>query len=87
METVSAKREIVLASQVEAKVNGLWITTKAGKYFIPWEECSSKLAQATELQRTFMETTPSGYGIHWPLLDEDLAVGPLVRGRKPTRVK
>ena len=24
--------------------------------------------------------SPSGYGIHWPLLDEDLAVGPLVAG-------
>ena len=25
------------------------------------------------------ELSPSGYGIHWPLIDEDLAVGPLLR--------
>ena len=23
--------------------------------------------------------SPSGYGIHWPLIDEDLAAGPLLR--------
>jgi hypothetical protein len=82
METLTTPKEIILATKVEAKTDGLWITTKSGEYLIPWEECSAKLAHATELQRTFLETTPSGYGIHWPLLDEDLAVGPLVKVRK-----
>lgn len=26
-----------------------------------------------------LEVSPSGYGIHWPELDEDLAVTPLLR--------
>jgi hypothetical protein len=27
--------------------------------------------------------SPSGYGIHWPLLDEDLAIGPLLQSVDP----
>jgi uncharacterized protein DUF2442 len=41
---------------------------------IPWDRCSVRLANADEAQ----QLPPSGYGIHWPLLDEDLAIGPLV---------
>jgi len=35
---------------------------------------SKKLKDATDLQRTFFKVSPSGYGIHWPLIDEDLSV-------------
>ena len=45
---------------------------------IPWARCSPTLAAAGDTERTRAELSPSGYGIHWPLLDEDLAVGPLV---------
>jgi hypothetical protein len=26
-----------------------------------------------------MEVSPSGYGLHWPLIDEDLAITPLLK--------
>ncbi len=39
---------------------------------------SSKLARATEIQRSFFKVSPSGYGIHWPLIDEDLSVDALL---------
>lgn len=35
---------------------------------------SKKLKDASTLQRTFYKISPSGYGIHWPLIDEDLSV-------------
>ena len=35
---------------------------------------SKKLAQATPEQRAKFELSPSGYGIHWPELDEDLSI-------------
>ena len=35
---------------------------------------SKKLKDASALQRTFYKISPSGYGIHWPLIDEDLSV-------------
>jgi hypothetical protein len=31
------------------------------------------------LERNRAELSPSGYGIHWPLIDKGLAAGPLLR--------
>jgi hypothetical protein len=45
---------------------------------IPWEQCSAILATATPEQRRQAELSPGGYGIHWPLLDEDISIGGLV---------
>jgi hypothetical protein len=36
------------------------------------------LLTANEIERNFFKISPSGYGIHWPLIDEDLAVGSLI---------
>jgi hypothetical protein len=46
---------------------------------IAWEKCSPRLAAATEKERLAAELSPGGYGIHWPLIDEDLSVNGLVR--------
>ncbi len=46
---------------------------------IPLDKVSQKLKEATEMQRSFYKISPSGYGINWPLLDEDLAVESLLK--------
>ncbi len=33
-----------------------------------------KLVHATEQQRNHFEISPSGYGIHWPDIDEDISI-------------
>ncbi len=43
------------------------------------EDVSEKLIKATDLQRNFYKISPSGYGIHWPLIDEDLSVAALLK--------
>ncbi len=43
------------------------------------DSVSSKLKNADDLQRSFYKISPSGYGIHWPLIDEDLSVDFLVK--------
>jgi hypothetical protein len=35
---------------------------------------SRKLANASDIERNRYEISPSGYGIHWPLIDEDLSI-------------
>ena len=51
-----------------------------GKLFtIPVELASSKLANASEIERNLYKFSPSGYGIHWPLIDEDLSVESLIK--------
>ncbi len=39
---------------------------------------SPALAGASALEQRTFEVSPSGYGIHWPLLDEDISVDSLL---------
>ena len=39
---------------------------------------SRRLATATPEQRAKFEVSPSGYGIHWPEVDEDLSIDGMI---------
>lgn len=56
----------------------LYLTIDGQTYRIRWAEASPRLANATLMQRKHFEISPSGYGIHWPWIDEDLAITPLL---------
>jgi hypothetical protein len=43
-------------------------------YKIDLRQHSKKLASADERTKENFEISPSGYGIHWPELDEDLSI-------------
>jgi hypothetical protein len=42
-------------------------------------DISNKLAHATDRERNSYSITPSCYGIHWNLLDEDLSINGLLK--------
>jgi hypothetical protein len=42
-----------------------------------------RLLRATPIQRQCFEVSPDGYGIHWPVIDEDLAITPLLEQAEP----
>ncbi|MBS3905659.1 MAG: DUF2442 domain-containing protein [Syntrophaceae bacterium] len=42
------------------------------------EEISSALERASQNERDVYEISPSGYGIHWPLIDEDISIDGLL---------
>jgi hypothetical protein len=46
---------------------------------------SRRLANASSLERERFEISPSGYGIHWPLIDEDLSIDGLLGIRHSPR--
>lgn len=48
------------------------------------ENISRKLKFATEHQRNDYKISPSGYGIHWRQLDEDLSINGLLKADKKT---
>ena len=48
------------------------------KYSFKINEISEKLAKADETSRNNFQISPSGYGIHWPMLDEDLSINGLL---------
>lgn len=43
------------------------------------DKISLKLKSANEMQRNFYKISPSGYGIHWPLIDEDLSINAILK--------
>jgi hypothetical protein len=47
-------------------------------YHVDISSPSQRLASATPTQRLKFVVSPSGYGIHWPDLDEDLSVDGLI---------
>jgi len=67
-----------LAKAIETTPDALILIMETGSVSIPWERCSERLAKASWIERNGAELSPSGYGIHWPLIDEDLAIGPLL---------
>ena len=44
---------------------------------------SAALARATPQQRKHFLVSPSGYGIHWPDIDEDLSIDGLIGVEHP----
>ena len=42
------------------------------------DELSPILAKAKEEEQKEFEISPSGYGIHWPLIDEDISIDGLL---------
>jgi hypothetical protein len=43
------------------------------------DKVSKKLKEASDIQRKFFKVSPSGYGIHWPPIDEDLSVDAILK--------
>ena len=42
------------------------------------KDVSPRLLNASPKQRANYQVSPSGYGIHWPDIDEDIAIDPLL---------
>ncbi len=48
------------------------------EYSFALTDISQRLAKASPAERAAYEISPSGYGIHWPLIDEDLSIDGLL---------
>ena len=49
---------------------------------LPLTEVSDRLAKATSKERADYRISPSGYGIHWNMLNEDLSINGLLKAAK-----
>ena len=52
------------------------------EYRIDLGRHSKKLATADQRTKANFELSPSGYGIHWPELDEDLSIDGMIKTAK-----
>ncbi|RTL49949.1 MAG: DUF2442 domain-containing protein [Sphingobacteriales bacterium] len=57
----------------------MFISIDGKQLKISLEKISPKLKSANNLQRNFYQVSPSGYGIHWPLIDEDLSIEAILK--------
>ncbi|MBN1973791.1 MAG: DUF2442 domain-containing protein [Sedimentisphaerales bacterium] len=64
----------------------LTIKVDGSVYNLRLADISNKLTNASSEERAKYEISPSGYGIHWPLIDEDLSIDVLI-GIKNKRIR
>ncbi len=79
METKKIHRiDNVTVSDKEMK-----LTVDDKTYTFPLMSISKRLADVDDLERSHFEISPSGYGIHWPDIDEDSAIDSMIGSRNP----
>jgi len=65
-------------SEVIFNENHMNIKIDGKKYTFNLKDLSHRLCRASLAQRKVFEISASGYGIHWPLIDEDLSIAGLL---------
>ena len=67
----------------------LHVHINGNEYEFELRKISKALLKANRNQRETFEISPSGYGIHWPLIDEDLSIDGLlgIRHQVPEKRK
>jgi hypothetical protein len=61
-------------SELKFEDSFLVITIDGETKRIQLNKISSVLEKASKEERNNFEISPSGYGIHWPFLDEDISI-------------
>ena len=62
--------------------NNIFLLIDGKKIKIALDDVSMKLKSANDIQRQMFKISPSGYGIHWPLIDEDLSVDSILKSQR-----
>ena len=65
-------------SNIRIGDNSLLLIIDGTEYEFAFAGISKRLSNAPRLEREKFELSPSGYGIHWPLLDEDISIDGLL---------
>ena len=64
--------------RIEFQGKSMILTFNGQEHRIDLSSVSVRLANASEMARGNFSVSPSGYGIHWPEIDEDLSVDGLI---------
>ena len=82
MNATPANAAPILARAIRVEEQALVIVMadSGREVAVHWAATSPALKAATFSQRSRATLSPGGYGIHWPDVDEDLAIGALIRG-------
>ncbi len=64
--------------EVQVKGGVLYLTIDGHPHEYPLKDISSLLASANAEDLQDIQVSPAGYGIHWPLIDEDISIDGLL---------
>jgi len=73
----SVKKHIVI--DITFNNQYMVIKTDLNVVNIDLNHLSKKLLNATDIERALYKISPSGYGVHWPLIDEDISLHALLK--------
>jgi hypothetical protein len=73
----SVKEHIVI--DITFNNQNMVIKTELNVVNIDLNHLSKKLLNATDIERALYKISPSGYGVHWPLIDEDISLHALLK--------
>ena len=79
MEQIQSKEKVVMPSLIEVRGNQLFIVLSGNEYTFDLSDISDRLASAAQSVRQKFIVSPSGYGIHWPDIDEDISIPTLIK--------
>lgn len=68
-------------SDVKVTATELQLSIDGKAKVFPLSEVSKLVTEASDSERQLVEISPSGYGLHWPLLDEDISIDGLLEIR------
>lgn len=63
----------------------LFLNIDGTDYMFPLKIISEKLYKATDDELNNFIISPSGYRIHWPILDEDISIDGLLKIKSATK--
>lgn len=69
-------------SEIRFEKKYMIIEVDETEYKVDLDPLSPKLLAASDVERSLYKISPSGYGIHWPLIDEDISVRELLKDKK-----
>jgi hypothetical protein len=73
--------------QIDFEGPNMVLTVDGQVYRIDLASVSERLAKAGDAARRSYSVSPSGYGIHWPDIDEDLTIDGLIASTRPAHTK
>lgn len=65
-------------SRISFENDRIHIEIDGTEHVFDLKEVSPRLLNSSVEQRQQYEISPSGYGVHWPLIDEDLSIDGLL---------
>ncbi|MBC8173681.1 MAG: DUF2442 domain-containing protein [Chitinophagales bacterium] len=71
----------MITTDIDIEINNefLFFEKEGKEYKFSIKEISSRLFKATLSEKQNFIVSPSGYGIHWPMVDEDLSIEGLIK--------